>query len=125
MLDPATRKWEDQSTTKRFKFLFYCDCCGKELPSPDYVFHSGFKPKLFLSGSEQRARELIWQRDHDAAYERANLFMLSNRVHICEICGKSICGDCAVFCDELKGGVCCDSCLSSKGYHGVKMWQDE
>ncbi len=125
MLDPATKKWEDQSTTKKFKFLFFCDSCQKAIPSPDYEFHCGFKPKIFISESERRARELIWQKDHEAAYERANIYMLTNHIHTCEICGAHICGDCAVYCDELHGGVCCDKCLTKKGYHGTKMWQDE
>ncbi len=125
MLDPATKKWEDLSTLKKFKFIFYCDSCGKAIPSPDYTFNSGLRPKLFYSESERRARELIWQRDHESAYERANVYMLTNHIHTCEICEKNICGDCAVFCDELRGGVCCDKCLSEKGYHGTKMWQGE
>ncbi len=125
MLEPATKTWEDLSSMERFRFRFFCDCCRKEIPSPDYEFHSGFKPKIFISESERRARELIWQRDHEAAYERANSYVLANHIHSCEICGASICGDCAVFCDELKGGVCCDKCLAEKNYHGVKMWENE
>ncbi len=125
MLEPATQRWEDRSTIERFKFLFFCDCCQKELPSPDYEFRTGFKPKLFISSSERRARELIWQRDHEAAYERANIYMLTNHIHTCEICGAHICGDCAVYCDELKGGVCCTRCLTQKGYHGTQMWTGE
>lgn len=125
MLDPATKQWEDQSTMKKFKFVFYCDGCGKAIPSPEYRFNCAFKPKLMMSESERKARELIWQRDHEAAYERANLVMLTDHIHTCEICGANICGDCAIYCDELKGGVCCDRCLKEKGYHGVKMWQGE
>ncbi len=29
MLDPATRKWRDLSTDKKFQFPFFCDCCHK------------------------------------------------------------------------------------------------
>ncbi len=125
VLHAATKKWEDLSTTQTFKFIFYCDCCGKQLPSPDYAWESGFKPKILLSRAERKARELVWQQDHEAAYERANLYMLANRIHVCEICGANVCGDCAVYCDELKGGVCCDKCLHEKGYHGTKMWENE
>ncbi len=125
MLDPATKKWEDQSTIQKFKFLFFCDCCQKSIPSSDYEFHSGFKPKLIMSRAERRARDLIWQRDHDAAYERANLHMFQNYIHRCEICGAGICGDCACVCDELKGGVCCEKCRKEKGYHGIKIWDGE
>lgn len=125
MLSPATKNWKDKSTTKKFKFVFFCDCCGKELPSPEYEFHSGFKPKIIISEAERKAREIIWKSDHDAAYERANLYMFQNHIHTCEICGAGICGDCACVCDELEGGVCCDKCLKEKGYHGIKMWEGE
>ncbi len=125
MLDPATKRWEDQSTTEVFRFLFYCDCCERAMVSPDYAFHSGFGSGRLISGSRRRARDLIWQRDHEAAYERANVYMLSNRVHTCEVCREHICGNCAVYCDELRGGVCCERCLHEKGYHGIKMWQDD
>ncbi len=125
MLDPATKKWEDKSDLKKFRFLFFCDCCGKQIPSPEYNFNSGFKPKLLMSESERLARQLLWSNDHAAAMERANLDMLQNHLHRCEICGDHVCGDCARICDELKGGVCCERCLSKKGYHGIKMWEGE
>ncbi len=125
MLDPATKKWEDQSTTKKFKFLFFCDCCAKPFPSTEYEFHSGFRPKIIMSEAERRARELIWIRDHESAYERANLDMFQNYLHRCEICGDHICGDCAYACDEIRGSVCCEKCLKEKKYHGIKMWEDE
>lgn len=125
MLSPATKRWEDHSTTKRFHFVFYCDCCGRAIPSPEYTFQSGFRPKLIISEGERRARELVWQQDHAAAYERANLDMLSNHIHSCEICRSSVCGDCACVCDELRGGVCCSKCLAEQGYHGIKPWEGE
>ncbi len=125
MLDPATKKWEDKSTTEKFKFVFYCDCCGKPISSPEYKFHSGFKPKLFMSESERLARQFLWSNDHNAAMERANLDMFQNHLHRCEICNDHICGDCAYVCDELKGGVCCERCLKEKGYHGIMIWKDE
>ncbi len=120
MLSSATEKWEDRSDLTTFRFVFYCDCCGKVISSPEYPFQSGF-PERDLTEGEQQARNLLWQRDHDAAYERANLYVLANHIHFCEVCGAHICGDCAVFCDELKGAVCCDTCLEEKGYHGVKL----
>lgn len=125
MLDAVTRRWEDRSTIKTFKFVFFCDCCGKAISPPEYQFKSGFKPKILMSGPERKARELIWLRDHDAAYERANVYMLTEQIHTCEICGAHICGDCAVICDELDGGVCCQACLDSREYHGKRMWQGE
>lgn len=125
MLEAVTKKWEDCSTTESFRFVFFCDCCGRAISSPEYQFESGFKPKLLMRESERKARELIWQHDHDAAYERANLNMMTDHIHTCEVCESHICGDCTVFCDELNGGVCCVSCVEKRGYHGKKLLQGE
>lgn len=103
MLESITKNWEDSSDLKRFKFTFCCDRCGKDIVSPEYKFISGFKPKLLLSESERKARELIWQRDHDAAYERANneAAMQLNR---CPKCGNRVCDACY----ELSRDLCTD-----------------
>lgn len=125
MLEAVTKEWEDKSTTEAFRFTFYCDCCKRAISSPEYKFKSGFRPKLLMSETERRARELLWQKDHDAAYERANISMLTDHIHTCEICGEHICGNCAISCNELEGRICCERCLTQKGYHGKKMWQGE
>ncbi len=124
-MNPATKRWEDRSTTKEFQFVFFCDCCQQPILSPVYRSESGFRTKLLISRSERRARELIWQRDHESAYERANLDMLQNHLHRCEICGEHICGDCAYVCTEMKDGVCCEACLIKHGYHGIRVWEGE
>ncbi len=74
-----------------------------------------------MSEAERRARGLIWQRDHDAAYERANLYMLSNCLHTCEVCRANVCDGCVYICDELEGGLCCEVCFAEKKYHGSKL----
>ncbi len=121
MLAPATKKWEDNSDLERFQFLFFCDCCKKPIPSPEYKFNSGFRPKLLMSESQRLARQILWSSDHNAAMERANLEMFQNHLHRCEICNDHICGDCAWVCDELGGGVCCGKCLEENGYHGTRL----
>lgn len=100
MLESVTKKWEDDSNLERFKFSFYCDCCGKRIVTLEYKFNSGFKPKLFMSEAERKARELIWQKDHDSAYERANndALLQFNR---CPKCGGRVCDDCYSISDDL------------------------
>ncbi len=121
VLEPATKQWEDKSDLKRFMFVFFCDCCGRSFCSSEYPFHSGFRPKILMSESERRAREILWKYDHDAALERANVEMLQNYIHRCEICDDHVCGNCVYECDELEGGVCCEKCLRKRGYHGRKL----
>ncbi len=93
MLEPITKKFEDGSTLEEFKFTFFCDNCQKAVGEISYPYTPPFRPKFFLSRSERRARELIWQSDHASAYDRANKeVMLSfNR---CPVCGKRVCDDC-------------------------------
>jgi len=114
MLDPITRRYSDKSTTEVFRFSFFCDCCGKELNTTPVKFRSGFSPKLIMSASERRIREILWLRDHDAAYERANREVLDT-FNKCEICGDYICDDCVEVCTELDGRLCCYKCAEVRG----------
>ena len=114
---PVTEKYEDKSTMDRFKFVFYCDCCKNPLPEKEYRFFPR-KHRLFRRKPAKNRVMLQWENDYAAAFERANMDMQNHYVHLCEICGKIICKNCAVFCDELGGSVCCKRCLSEKGYHG-------
>lgn len=104
MLEPVTRKYTDESTMERFGFTFYCDRCGKAVKSVEYPYRPPFRAKLFLSASERQARELIWQKDHDAAYERANKDVLLS-FNRCPQCGDRVCDEC--FSDE---GSSCKQC---------------
>ena len=101
MLSPITKKYTDESSMKQFKFVFYCDCCGKAIQTQAYDFNSAFAQKTFLSNDE-----------HAAAYERANNEVRLN-LNRCEICGDMICEDCSVYSDELGGGVCCTKCAEA------------
>ena len=106
MLDAVTKKYVDASTEEQYSFSFFCDCCGKVVSTTKYGFHPGFEKKLFLSRTEQKARELIWQRDHAAAYERANVEALK-KLNRCVVCGAAICNDCTVECHEVDGRTVC------------------
>ena len=97
VLDAVTKKYIDASTEEQFSFSFFCDCCSKVVSTTKLAFRPGFEKKLFLSRTEQKARELVWQRDHDSAYERANVEALK-KLNRCVICGEAICNDCTVEC---------------------------
>lgn len=107
---PVTEKYTDESTAERFRFVFYCDCCEKPLPAIEYAFDPPQQGRT--SG------RLQWEKEYAAAFERANRAV---ETHLCEICGRRICRACAVYCNELEGGVCCEGCLEENGYHGEKM----
>ena len=95
MLEPVTKKYEDGSTLEVFRFIFFCDLCGREVSEITYPYTPPFKAKLFISRSERKARELIWQSDHASAYDRANREIL---LHLdrCPVCGRRVCDSCFV-----------------------------
>lgn len=122
MLDAVTKRYIDDSTEEQFIFSFFCDCCDKFVSATKLEFRSGFAKKLFLSRTEQKARELIWRQDHDASYERANVEALK-KLNRCIICGAAICNDCTVECDEVDGKTVCVKCAKKYHYRGI-VWND-
>ncbi len=122
MLDAVTKKYVDGSTEEQFRFSFFCDCCGKLVSTTKWAFHPGFEKKLFLTRAEQRARELVWERDHDSAYERSNVEALK-MLNRCVICGAAICNDCTVECVEADGKTVCVNCAKEHHYKGI-IWND-
>ncbi len=109
MLDPITKRYEDASDMKRFEFVFFCDCCGRAIPSTALDFHSGFRRKLFLTAEEREARAIIYADHHSKAYERANNEVL-HELNRCERCGDMVCEDCTVYNETDDGGVICRKC---------------
>jgi len=120
MLDPVTKRYEDASTMKQFYFIFYCDCCGKALPSTALDFRSGFRQKRFLSADEREARAIIYADHHGKAYERANNEVL-HELNRCEVCGDMVCEDCTIYNENYDGGVVCRKCsMKAVEEHGGK-----
>ena len=103
MLEPITKKYEDGSTLEKFKFTFFCDSCGCAVEEISYTYHPPFKPKFFISKSEQRARELLWLSDHASAYDRANKEALLS-FNRCPVCKRRVCDDCF----DTEAGFCYD-----------------
>lgn len=120
MLDPVTKKYEDASDMKQFEFIFFCDCCGKAIPSTVLEFHSGFRRKRFLKADEREARAIIYADLHGKAYERANNEVL-HELNRCELCGDMVCEDCTVYNENNDGSVICRKCsLTVAKTHGGK-----
>ncbi len=89
MLAPITRQFKDLSTPEKFAFVFYCDRCGSERKSPVYKFDlGGFEPPL-----DEKVRAMLWNQQHDDAYERANLDAAKYYMR-CSVCGCRLCESC-------------------------------
>ena len=118
MLHSFTTNHNDLSTDAGFQFEFFCDCCGRAIPSTALDFHSGFRRKLFLTAEEREARAIIYADHHSKAYERANNEVL-HELNRCERCGDMVCEDCTVYNETDDGGVICRKC-SEAGAEGTE-----
>ena len=93
MLAPVTKQYKDLSTPESFVFLFYCDRCGKEWHSDTYAFNPrGFEPPV-----DEKIHWMLWNQQHEEAYERANREAVV-RFNRCP-CGCRICDDCVTMTD--------------------------
>ena len=100
---PVTKKFTNISTEDGFQFVFQCDRCGAGAPSEKYKFSTDhFKPQL-----RDRARALVWTRQHDEAFERANNEARSD-FNICPVCGRRVCDNCFYVSPGLVTDVCLD-----------------
>lgn len=107
MLEPVTKKMTDDSTGKAFAFAFYCELCGKPWQSvPVSRMHPVEERKGRKAESERR-------REHDAAYERANLEAISH-FNRCPVCRRWVCDECFRILPERD--VCKDCAAGEEGY---------
>ena len=112
MLKSVTKRFADNSTMTCFDFEFYCDCCGKPLPSIVIRPQAQFKKKLWLTRTEREARTIIYANDHSKAYERANN-EVRHELNRWEVCGEMVCEECTVYGALDNGGVCCKRCAEN------------
>jgi hypothetical protein len=91
MLKSITKQYKDLSTTDLFHFAFCCDRCGKTWSSDTYTFDPGG----FELPIDEKIRSMLWNRQHEEAYERANrdAGAIFSR---CPECGCRICDDCLI-----------------------------
>jgi len=102
MSAPLTKKSTDRSDLKKFLFGFFCDRCGAEWNPPALPFEQGG----FSNVDNEVVRQLIWEQEHKAAFDGANL---EAHFHFsyCEKCGRWVCDDCANL-EARRGEVCID-----------------
>ena len=84
-----TDKTADHSSLEFFEFSFYCDRCDKSWRSEAVLFAARGSPAI----ENDEVRKMLWEWDHRAAFERANL---EAQFHFnrCPACGRWVCDDC-------------------------------
>ena len=108
LLNPITKRYADRSTAKSFAFSFYCDQCGKEWRSTPQVFRTGNMD----SPIDLRVIRMLWNDQHKAAYENANLEAIYT-FYYCPECGRRVCMEC--FCrSETDIAEICKGCASKR-----------
>jgi hypothetical protein len=104
MLPPVTKEITDHSTDRSFEFIFHCDGCRKEWRSSLIQFSKNAEEY------DKSTYALIWQVEHDAAYERANNEAIRN-FNRCPKCGRMVCNECFVLDAGSKGEDLCSECV--------------
>ena len=108
-LPSVTRRMDDDSDTRGFRFTLYCDRCGAPYRAETIPYSVRDAPRRFEAFT--KAQSLIWESEHGDAYERANQHALLAFTR-CRICGGAFCEDCAIDCaDDL----CADCAKNSNG----------
>lgn len=102
-ISAITKRTVDHSDRSRFSFSFFCDRCGKEWRSETLPFRQG----CFTAVEHEEALSLLWNDEHKAAFERANV---EAQFHFtfCPVCGRTVCDDCLY----VSGGMVTDICRS-------------
>ena len=104
LLRSVTKRADDNSTAKEFRFTFYCDHCGEAYLSDPIPFSVPDAPGRLEDFTDIQL--LIWNAEHEDAYERANRHAQLTFLP-CEICGKRVCDECN---GELMDDTLCPDC---------------
>ena len=91
MLRALTHCYTDESNNQQFIFSFYCDICGKSWKSAPLPFSMHNHTCQMLSS--RKIKNLMWQCEHHAAYERANNEAIFH-FNRCPVCQRWMCDDC-------------------------------
>ena len=105
MLDPVTKTFTDRSTMKAFSFSFFCDKCGREWRSTPQAF----VPGALATPVNLQVIRMLWNAQHRAAYERANLEALY-AFTLCPACARRLCSAC-FYASETESDTHCNDCL--------------
>jgi hypothetical protein len=97
----------DRSDQEKFCFSLVCKECGSEWRSTPIRFS---KAGENASTEERRIiLKMLYEREHAAALENA-AEEAKNYFNICPHCGKMVCDDCFLICEDLD---ICRSCAES------------
>ena len=104
-----TKHQTDYSSRDFFSYGFFCDSCMKEWKSQKFLFLRGGSAVF----EHEETRNLVWMREHQKAFDRANLeahFHFNN----CPVCGRWVCDDCFDIEGQRDYGTCTE-CKADKG----------
>ena len=99
----ATKRYTDISTSDDFQFVFHCDRCNAGALSEKYVFNT----TEFNKPLNEKARALLWTRQHTNAYKRAS-GEAQYEFNVCPQCGRRVCTECFHLFLETTEGACAD-----------------
>jgi len=99
----VTKNFTDISTENDFQFIFRCDRCGAGTQTEKYPFNT----ERFNAPPGSRAYALLWTRQHDDAYERANTEIRVD-FNYCRDCERWVCNDCFHVSPEAETDICFD-----------------
>ena len=106
-LQTVTQKRIDRSTMEGFSFSFFCDICAGEWRSAWYAMNPGrFEPPI-----DPAVYQMLWNDQHQAAYERAKLDAAFS-FNRCPACGRHVCNECFHLAETGDSDICKD-CMSS------------
>lgn len=120
-LPTVTKRMTDESDAKGFRFTFYCDRCGTGYQTKKIPFSITDAPGRLEDFT--KAQKLIWNAEHEDAYERGNRTALIT-FDACEDCGQYICETCG---GELEPDTACSDCrrLRASGQSPAQRNQKE
>lgn len=88
----------DRSTVEEFRFVLRCMECGREWTSPPVRFSkAGIQPE---SEGKRVIFQTLYRREWESARERA-VAAAGKAFNLCPICGRLVCDNCFLVCDDL------------------------
>ncbi|MBQ9958998.1 MAG: hypothetical protein IJP01_01455 [Oscillospiraceae bacterium] len=102
----------DNSDEREFRFSAVCTDCGEEYRSTPVLFS-----KYALPPPTEEKRIILrrlYEREHEQALQQAVSDAVSH-FNVCPICGRLVCNNCFVICDDLDMCRTCADYLQETG----------
>ena len=104
MKNPILKQIIDYSDEKSFCFGIVCAECGKIRKSPPVCFSKA--GEIPQTESKKIIFKILYERERERALEKA-VTEAANYFSLCPKCGKFVCDDCFLICEEFD---VCRSC---------------